>query len=179
MHADLEKGLGRGGPVISALEDVVRTHDGPVRGSALFEVVIDGAGRADVHLVSADHEQEAWSQLSGAMSAAVAEQHVRVPSSARGIRMAIRLETRVQLPDGSDPASLGTFVRPTGFQLAPGSMVAASAPSVNAGVNGKVCSAALHVGIDGVAILGGCDPSAINAVPVRVVSGREVDEVLL
>jgi hypothetical protein len=40
----------------------------------------------------------------------------------------------------------------------------------------KVCSAALHVGVDGVAILGGCDPSNIGAQATRIVYGREVGE---
>ena len=177
--ADVERGLGRGGPVVSALEEVARTSDAPVRGIATFEVTVDRSGKADVRLDSADAEATSWAELARSMSDAVAKKAVRVPSGARGLRVTVQIDARVQYPNGRDTRALGNFVHATGLEAAEGSMVVKSVPGVNMGHVGKVCGAGLHVGIDGVAIQGGCDPENIGAVPVRIVHGRELREVPL
>ncbi len=175
--ADVSKGLGHGGPVVSALEEVARTNDAPVRGVATFDIVLYRGGSADVVLDAADTDFAAWSRLTRAMSEAVAQKNVRIPPAARGLRVTVRLDARLQLPDGRQVSTLGPFANTTGLVVEPDSMVAKSVPAVNLGVQGKVCGAGLHVGLDGVGIMGGCSPENIGAVPLRVVHGVELREV--
>jgi hypothetical protein len=179
LEADMAKGLGRGGPAVSALEDVVRTNDAPVRGVATFAVVVAPNGTADVRLDGANADFDGWSRLTQAMSEAVAHKKLRIPAGTRGLRVTVRIEARVQWPNGKTPEQTGAYARTTGLQLSEDSIVVKSVPAVNAGVVGKVCSAGVHVGIDGVGIAGGCDPENIGAHAVRVVSGREMSEVAL
>ena len=127
LEADVAKGLGRGGPVVSALEDVARTNDAPVRGVATFDIVLYRGGGADVVLDSADTDFASWSRLTRAMSEAVAKKSVRIPDAARGLRMTVRLDARLQFPDGREVNTLGPFARTTGLVLQKDSMAALSA----------------------------------------------------
>ena len=51
-----------------------------------------------------------------------------------------------------------------------------SLPGVTIGVAGKVCSAGLHIGLDGPSIGGGCSPENAGTVPVRVVAAKVLRE---
>jgi hypothetical protein len=177
--ADVQRGLGRGGPAVAALEEVARESDAPARGVATFDVVVNRSGSADVRLESADADFDAWSRLTRAMAEAVTRKSVRIPPGARGLRVTVRLDARVQWPNGKTPESTGTFARTTGLELGEGTMVPRSVPGVNVGVVGKVCSLGLTAGLAGAAILGGCDPEMIGAHTTRVVHGRELREVPL
>ena len=164
---------------MSALEEVVRTTDSPVRGVATFDVIVDPNGNTDVRLDGADADVDGWSRLTRAMSDAVAHKSLRVPPGARGLRVTVQIEARVQWPNGKTPEQTGTYARATGLQPGEGSIVPKSVPAVNVGVIGKVCSVGAHLGVDGVAIGGGCDPENIGAHAVRIVYGREIGEVAL
>jgi hypothetical protein len=110
---------------------------------------------------------------------AVTRKSVRIPSGGRGLRVTVRLDARVQWPNGETPETTGAFARTTGLELGTDSIVPKSVPGVNVGVVGKVCSLGITAGLAGAAILGGCDPENIGAHAVRVVHGRELREVPL
>jgi hypothetical protein len=157
----------------------VRTNDAPVRGVATFDVVVDPNGNADVRLDSANADFDGWLRLTRAMSEAVAHKKLRIPAGARGLRVTVQIDARVQWPNGKTPEQTGAYAHTTGLQLSEDSIVVKSVPAVNAGVIGKVCSVGAHIGLDGVVLGGGCDPEIIGAHAVRIVHGREMGEVAL
>jgi hypothetical protein len=179
VQADVDRGLGLGGPVVAALEDVARTQDGPVRGVATFDVILHRGAEPEVFLQAADAEYDAWARLTRSMREAVAKKSVRIPASADSLQVTVKLDARVQYPDGSDPRKRGPFAKATGLEPGTESIVPKTVPGVTVGVVGKVCGAGLHVGMDGLGILGGCSPENIGTVPLRIVHGVEVSEVAM
>lgn len=177
---DRALGLSRGGEVLSAMEDVARHGDAPIRGGATFDVVVDARGSVAVSLVDASEGHEAWARQVAAMRDAVGRRHVRLPPGAKGLKITVRLESRVTYVDGRDPRKNGTHVVTQGLAVEETkTQIRFKLPSVTVGVVGKVCGAGVHVGLDGVSLGGGCSPENIGSPIVRVVSGRVLGEARL
>ncbi len=88
--ADVARGFGRGGPVIQAIETVVRDAV-PSEGSATYEVSILKSGGISVRVLEAALNREEWEKLTDAIAAIVKTKHIRFPESGLGLRIAVRV----------------------------------------------------------------------------------------
>ncbi len=177
---DVKLGVSRGGEVLSAMENAARAGNGPLRGNATFEVVVDASGQTSVSLQNASDDHDGWARLVASMRDAVAKRHVRVAPGSKGHRVTVRIESRIQYADGRDPRADGPKVDARGFKVTETkTQITFQLPSVTAGVVGKTCAAGVHVGLDGVSIIGGCSPENAGIPPQRVVSGRILSEARL
>jgi hypothetical protein len=182
---DAALGLGRGGPVISALENAVAGSDAPFEGAATFDVGIDTSGHVSVALLESSVASPGWARVAAAARAAIDPSRVRIPPGARGWHVVARVEAKVQYPNGADPKKMGTHV-----EASPGKLVEDKArphahappivlekvPGVTLAHAGKVCTVRITLGLTPVPISGGCDPSNIGMNPLRVVHGHIVSE---
>lgn len=173
---DVDLGLGRGGPVLSALETVSQGMDVPVEGAATFDVAIDTSGHVSVALSDVSNDYAAWSRVASAAGAAVDAKRVRIPPGARGWHVVVRVEAKVQYPNGLKPKQLGTHFEATPGEIDKNSIVMKKIPGFTISTRGKVCGVGLSVTILGPSIAGGCDPENIGMPAGRVVSGHIVSE---
>jgi len=177
---DRALGISRGGEVLSAMEAVARSGSSPLRGNATFVVVVMADGAVSVSLENASEAHDDWARDVAAMQGAIAKRHVRLAPGARGVRIVVRLESRVQYADGRDPRANGARVTGQGFAVhETKQQITLQLPSVTASVTGKVCGAGITVGLAGVSLGGGCSPENGAAGEIRVVSGRVVGETRL
>lgn len=183
---DASIGLGRGGPVVSALEVAAASSEAP-DGSATFDVAIDASGHISVALLSASAAAGAWTKVGAAAGASLDPKQVRIPPGARGWHVVAMVEAKVQYPNGLDPKKLGTHVEgSTSLSLEENKhrttvedppIVFKKVPGITVAHAGKVCSVALTLGLSfGSGISGGCDPSNIGAHTLRVVRSHVVSE---
>lgn len=105
--ADVARGFGRGGPVVQAIEAIVRDAY-PSEGSATFEVAIEKTGEIAVRVIEAATHPEEWERLSSAIAALVKTKHIRFPEKAAGLRFGIRVAASDQMPAGK-PHEGGIF----------------------------------------------------------------------
>ncbi len=156
-------GMGRGGPVLTALESAAAGEDAPFEGGATFDVAIQADGHVSMALLDATSAAEGWRRIGEATGKGFDGTRVRVPPGARGWHVVVHVEAKVQYPNGLDPTKLGTkFVT--------------SSKGVAFVAAGKVCTVRLDLGLTLFPISGGCDPSNIGARPLRVVHGHIVGE---
>ncbi len=117
---DVELGLGRGGPILTALESAARSSDAPVDGSATFEaVVLADAAVTTVNVLSADGETDGWVRVGESAEQSIPPGHVRVPPGTRGWRVVVRVEATTRLADGRPVRSLHgarTSLQPSALQ---------------------------------------------------------------
>jgi hypothetical protein len=181
---DAALGLGRGGPVISALERAAAASDAPFEGSATFDVGIDTSGHVSVALLDSSSSDSGWARMAAAARAAIDPSRVRIPPGARGWRVVARVEAKVQYPNGVDPKKLGNSVEASPGRLVEDKnrpdahappIVFEKVPGVTLAHRGKVCSASVTLGLVP-GISGGCDPANIGMNPLRVVRGHVVSE---
>lgn len=172
---DVALGVGRGGAVNTAVRDAVQASN--VMGRAIFAITIDGAGTVTVGLSDASQDERGWIKVTEAIRASVAakKDQLRLPPGSHGMRIAVETEAKDQYPNGAKPKDMGTKAVAKG----PGVVetkdhVEIVLPDVGIEHRGKVCS----VGVKLIPpfIGGGCDPSNIGSVAVRVVSARIVSE---
>jgi hypothetical protein len=103
---DVELGLGRGGPILTAVESAARSGDAPADGSATFEVFVFADGAVTVRLVSADGDAGGWARVGESAAHSVPPGHVRVPPGTRGWRVVLRVDATTRLADGRAVRSL-------------------------------------------------------------------------
>ncbi len=176
---DVELGMGRGGPVLSALELATRDSNVP-EGWAMFDVAIDRSGRVSVALSNVSSDQSSWAKVASVAAASVDTAHMRIPPGANGWRVVVKVEARVQYPDGRRPKDLGTKFEATPGKLSSTSMVVEKTPGFTIATQGKVCGAGISVHplevLMPITIGGGCDPENAGMPAVRIVSGHIVSE---
>jgi hypothetical protein len=156
---DAARGLGRGGPMRAAVEQAARSGDAPVRGTATFTVVLFSDGKVDVRVAD---EQADWSRLIPVVRDALRSANVRLPPSARGLRVTVAVKATVQYPDGYQPpdeAHVSARVRD-------------GLPALDVEYHGRRCAAAATIAPGGAALGGGCSAGT----PLRLVSTRIVAE---
>jgi hypothetical protein len=100
---DAALGLGRGGPIAAAVEAAAHDPAAPVLGSAVFSVSVLGNGKIKVDTLSASSERTQWEKLAPIIESGLAGKAVRVPTSAKGIRVTVRVEASEQFPGGGRP----------------------------------------------------------------------------
>jgi hypothetical protein len=174
---DVALGLGRGGVVRSTVEGAVQ--DSTVMGQGTFDIRIDSSGQVTVSLANASGDADAWGRLSDAIRDGVVSKRgqLRLPPGSRGVDVVVLAEARDKFADGRSPKSLGTRVTGTPGKLTETrDRINITLPSATLVHEGKVCSSGLHVGLDGVSILGGCSPENAGTSPKRMVAARVVSE---
>jgi hypothetical protein len=180
---DATLGLGRGGPVTSALEAATYA-DYDAEGKATFDVSIDSSGHVAVSLLDASAASGAWAHVAQAMRASLSSAPVRVPPGAKGWHVVATVESKIQYPNGADPKKMGTSLEADAPALAENKhradigdppIVFKKMPGITLAHSGKVCSVRIHLGL-GPPISGGCDPSNIGAHTTRVVRSHVVSE---
>ncbi|HVJ92814.1 MAG TPA: hypothetical protein VM580_23600, partial [Labilithrix sp.] len=101
--ADSARGLGRGGPERSAVDEAAHSDAAPVFGTALFAVKIGNDGSIDVDVSAASSDLAAWEGLRPLVRASLTKRPVRVPPNSRGLRVTVRVEASEQFPGGARP----------------------------------------------------------------------------
>jgi hypothetical protein len=152
---DQDLGLGSGGPVVAVAEDAASRSRTPVNGVAVLiaSFGIDGAV-AEVRVVDANGDRTAWDEVATSIAQGMKARRVKVPPGAHGVEVTVRVETRWQNPDGSDPDPYKVCIV------------------------GIPCNAGPHrrtIVISPLGIGGSIDPSSA-APPLRVVHARVVHE---
>jgi hypothetical protein len=175
---DVSVGMGRGRPVISALEAAVASAEAPFEGAATFDVGIDTSGHVSVALLDASVASPGWSRVAAATRAALDPSRLRIPPGAGGWHVVARVEAKVQYPNGLDPKKLGTAVgaSPGEAHVTKDGLVLEKVPGVTLAHSGKVCSVRITLGLTLVPIAGGCDPSNIGLHTLRVVHAHVLSE---
>jgi hypothetical protein len=106
--ADAARGLGRGGAVLTIVEDVTRTSLTPEEGSATFSIIVWKNGDVRAALVSASSGDESWRRVLGDIEEGVKKKNVPVPENASAVRVDVRVESTIRWADGRRPANAGT-----------------------------------------------------------------------
>ncbi|MEO7112609.1 MAG: hypothetical protein ABI183_19340 [Polyangiaceae bacterium] len=96
---DVERGFGRGGPVVQAIETAVRDAV-PSEGSATFEVAIEKSGGVSVRVLEAALNRAEWEKLSDAIVVLVKTKHIRFPATGLGLRVGVRVAASDHGPSG-------------------------------------------------------------------------------
>lgn len=162
--ADVARGLGRGGPVRTAIDLAARAADAPVRGSATFSVTIFSDGTVDVEV--ANHHA-GWALLIPMICEAVRKAPVRLPPNSRGLNVVVAVDANVKYPNGYEP--------PPDKATVTTDALAVDKPWLHVKVRGRRCSADLAVAAGGVGAAADC---AVGTA-ARVVSTRIVSETRL
>ncbi len=169
----------RGASETGGLVEGRDASDAPFEGAATFDIGIDTSGHVSVSLLDATVSSPHWARVAAAARAAIDPSHVRIPPGARGWRVVARVDASVRYPNGADPRKMGTHVEatPGKARLDPhDGLVLEKVPGVTLAHAGKVCTVRITLGLTLTPIAGGCDPSNIGMVPLRVVHGHIVSE---
>jgi hypothetical protein len=174
---DVALGLGRGAPVVLAVEEAARLAD--TMGTALFDVTLDGAGGVRVDLAkSSGGDPVGWDGLRAPIARLVAQKPLHL--GGHGLRVRVEVDAVEKLADGRDVKSLGNHAAATLGQGGGAESVAMKEmPNVHVEHLGKICSARLQADPTGVSVAGGCSLENIDVPPRRIVAGREIGETRL
>ena len=97
---DTAIGMGAGGPVVSAARSTAQSST--AMGGATMTVSCDGKGKVvSVRVADATRDLREWTQVAGAMAAALHSATLRVPTGSNGLVVAVRIEASKRLPSGS------------------------------------------------------------------------------
>jgi hypothetical protein len=100
---DRELGLDSAGPAITALEQATMQSTAPSNSRARFEVVADASGHVtSVRVLDVSEDFPSWQRVA-AQALRALEGKVLRNAGPRGVAMTIAVESRWQLPSGSDP----------------------------------------------------------------------------
>lgn len=94
---DVELGLGRAGPLVSATHHAASQASAPEVGTTTLEVECDATGT----VLSARAEDTTWNDVATAVVRAMTGKPLRVPRGARGLRARLRIVVERALPSGS------------------------------------------------------------------------------
>jgi hypothetical protein len=172
---DVERGLGRRGPVRTAVDEAAHTADAPGLGVATFAVSIDRGGKIAVDVVDASVERTQWEALRPVVAERLAQKAVKLPP-AHGLRVTVRVEARVEFPGGGKPTppeKTGAFIKATpGEIVETKDHIAIVPPSIAVGFRSRKCGVGIAITPGSIAAGGGCE----TGVAMRVVRTRIVGE---
>jgi hypothetical protein len=101
---DVAHGLGSGGPVVNAAEELVRGSDVPVNARARLEVTTDAAGAVTaIRVLGENADREAWESVARRLVDGLRTRALHVPSGSRGVTIVLEVTSRWLLPSGTDP----------------------------------------------------------------------------
>lgn len=176
-EADVKRGFGRAGAVLSAAERAVQAQTSLIEGKARFEARVDSRGQLHVSLLDASRERALWEALTPAIAKRIDTSRLRL-SPGTTWRGVVEVEVRQQYQDGTQPKDLGTKATVSAGRLRPNPSIE-DLPGITIMRRGKVCSVGINLGPAGLGLGGGCSPENLNAVAQRVVRGQVVEEEML
>ncbi len=149
-ESDVERGFGRGGAVVAAIEEVVRESPTRPVGAVDFMVTIRRVGGVVATLLNGEGPA-GFAALTAAIERRVAKATVRIPGGAEGLRVIVRVDARDLLYDGKAPRPNGVKLRASpGAIHATKESVAIELPSVAVLVKAGSCTVAVSpLGIGG------------------------------
>ena len=103
---DVAIGMSRGGAALAAVEDAARSNDAPSDGHATFEIVVGREGKVEARVLAAGADLPGWERVAAEAARGLDPRRVRLPSGARGWRVVVDVEAKVELADGRDVKSL-------------------------------------------------------------------------
>ena len=168
--ADAARGLGRGGAVLTVVEDVARTSLTPEEGTAQFSVVVWKNGDVHAALVGASSGNEAWQRILGDIELGVKKKGVPIPENANGVRFDIRVDSTIRWADGRRPANAGT--KPVVQGLGHEGLVMDRLQMVGVRHENKMCVGALGLSPAGLVAVGACSPENAVQSASRQVRGQ-------
>ncbi len=157
--SDVERGLGRAGPLVSATHLAASSPGAPEVGVTILEVESDASGT----VVSARSDERSWNDVAATVVRNMAGKPLRIRPGGRGLRARLRVVAERTLPAGSR----GT----TSAGAVPDDVPGGSKACVGQGATRR-CSGGMPVGVSGAA----GDTSNIGAKPIRVVHVHLVSE---
>jgi hypothetical protein len=173
---DFARGLGRGGPVLAAVEEAAHGSDAPTFGTATFSVVIGADGKVNVDVAAAGGDRAGWEGLRPAIRTALLGKPVRIAPKTRGLRVTVQVEASEQFPGGGrppPPSKMGTTVAGSiGKITETKEHIDIEPPSVALTYRSRNCAAGIVVSPGGISLGAGCNPG----VAMRVVAARIVRE---
>jgi hypothetical protein len=176
---DAAGGRARSGPLREAVDEVARGSDAPTQGVALFEITLAPSRPAETRLLEASSAFGDWSRIAPAIDRAARKKSIRFPPNGQGLRVVLRVEAALRLPDGRRLDDLGVRAGTTGFTVhddAPPGESKVGLPSAKLELRGKVCSLTLTFGLTPAPIGGGCSPELFGARASRRVTTTLVSE---
>jgi hypothetical protein len=106
LHArDMELGLSRSGPLVTAAHQAASPDIGPDVGTATIEVESDASGAlVAVRVLDASGDAGPWQAVAAEIRRLMASKPLRVPSGSRGVRADLRIVVERVLPSGEKTA---------------------------------------------------------------------------
>ena len=175
---DREIGLGRGGAIVSQLENAARMDSAPVQGKALLEVTVDTRGSVWVGVSQSNHP--GWTRVANQLAKQLRGSRFRIPPGARGLRFRVEVDAKVVEYDGSKAPP------PVKLEASPGKLgangILEKMPGLYLSGGGRVCQ--YNVGLIPIPnqplnLAGWCDPTKLAVKAQRMVSARVVGETRL
>jgi hypothetical protein len=167
---DAQRGLGPGGAILTAVEDIARASLTPEEGNATFSVVVYKNGDVHAALVGATSGNEEWQRILATIEEDVKKKRLHIPETAAAMIFEVQIESSVRWADGRKPANAGT--RPIVQGLSHEGLVMDRMPMVGVSHENKVCTGAIGVTPAGPMILGVCSPENLGQSATRHVGGR-------
>jgi hypothetical protein len=172
---DAAMGLGRGGPIEATVDAAAHDPAAPVLGSAVFSVSVLGNGKIKVDTLNASSDRANWEKLAPIIENGLAGKAVRVPTSAKGIRVTVRVEASEQFPGGARPlppekqglTASGSIGRVTEKK----DHIDLEPPHVHLGYHGRKCGVDVVATPGAISAGGGCEVGvAMRVVETRILS---------
>jgi hypothetical protein len=173
---DAARGLGRGGPARTAVEEAARGKDAPTFGIATFSIAIGADGAVDVRVADASVDRPGWAALRQEIAESLKKKPIRLAPNQNGLRVVVRVEASEKFPEGTAPtpdAKQGVSVHasPGKIRVTNGS-IDIELPYVDLAAKGRSCGAGVRLTPGALAGGGGC----AAGVAMRVVKARIVSE---
>jgi hypothetical protein len=103
-EGDVAKGLGAGGPVVTAAESSVRESDVPLNAHAILEATTDARGEVlSVRVLGDSAGRADWEDVASRVREALRGRRLRVPPGSGGVVVTLDVTSRWQLASGHDP----------------------------------------------------------------------------
>lgn len=100
---DRARGMGRGGVVATGARAAALAK-GPNEGRATFVVLTDREGKVrSVSVADPSADAALWNEAARYLRGALASKRLRVPPGAAGLRVAVLVESKIQMPSGAKP----------------------------------------------------------------------------
>jgi hypothetical protein len=106
---DAEKGLGRAGAVISGMEEAVRNSNAtPTQDVADLELVVRKDGGQSLRVVWARQRRNQWEAFATSAEHIVTKDQIRFPDVTTGMKIVLRVESRMVYADGCPVRARGS-----------------------------------------------------------------------
>lgn len=98
-----ELGLGKEGPILTRLEQLVQQNPVDLTGFATIHARLRTGGAIELELLGTTSDRYAWNQLLERAKSDLLALKLSPPQGSQGIDWVIRVESRIQMPSGADP----------------------------------------------------------------------------